>query len=140
MSRIEKGVTGFAVLSAAFLATSAMLAFSAWAQSPPLAATLVPPVVDSIVAVVLDLIVRFATGTQFGSWMVTATALLIALHPFASAITRFTDTPKDDAAIAWIYRNVIERLAMVTGKAKQLPGGVDPTVLVKRVAELEALD
>ena len=49
-----------------------------------------------------------------GNWL-----LIIAawggLHTFASAITAITPTPRDDAALAWVYK-VIERLALVVGK------------------------
>ena len=46
-----------------------------------------------------------------------ATSLVTA----ASLVTRWTDTPADDRVVGKIYK-VIEAIAQVTGKAKQLPG------------------
>lgn len=91
-----------------------------------------PAAVDSIVATVLAIVVQFATGSEIGAWIVTIVAILMALHPIASAITNMTDTPKDDAWVGWVYKHVLERLALIGGKAKQLPGGVDPSTLVKQ--------
>jgi len=45
-------------------------------------------------------------------------AVLVALHPVASAIVAFTDTPKDDKLLAKAYK-WIEILALITQKAKQ---------------------
>ena len=39
----------------------------------------------------------------------------------ASAITAATPTPRDDAVWAWVYKT-IEKLALVFGKVKELPG------------------
>ena len=41
-----------------------------------------------------------------------------AFMAFASAVTALTPTPRDDAALAGFYR-LIERVALVIGKAKQ---------------------
>ncbi len=79
--------------------------------------------IDSLIAALLGFLVQFATGSEAGAWIATIVGFLLAAHPLASAFVNWTDTPADDAWLAWFYKNVIERLALVRGKAKQLPGG-----------------
>ncbi len=59
------------------------------------------------------------------SWILSHWVSLVAtagsVCMAASAITALTDTPRDDLWVARVYR-VIEVLAMVTGKAKDVPG------------------
>lgn len=56
----------------------------------------------------------------------------------ASAITKLTDTPEDDAWVARVYK-VIETLAMVTGKAKCLPGEKVPGVTASTKSKTSVL-
>ena len=59
---------------------------------------------------------------EFVTWIEVNWLYIIAasggLHALASAITAMTPTPRDDAALAWIY-TIIERLALVVGKTKK---------------------
>ena len=45
--------------------------------------------------------------------------VFLLLHPIASAITAWTETPNDDTAYGWFYNNVIRPIALNKGLATQ---------------------
>lgn len=58
--------------------------------------------------------------------------VLLALHPIASAITQWTDTPNDDTAYGWFYNKVVRPLALNKGLATQdMPKESKPTIVVE---------
>lgn len=74
-----------------------------------------------IVSSLVNGLASWISGSEGATAQALATifGMLMILHPIASFITKMTDTPKDDQALAWFYKQLVEPIALVTGRAKQ---------------------